>query len=316
MHIRFWGVRGSLPTPQTPSQIKSKISAILERISPEDLESPQTRERFLANLPHWLFGTVGGNSPCLEIKTNNESDNIILFDVGSGIREFGNSIEKKRAGSHHYHLFLSHFHWDHLMGLPFFAPAYHPAVNIDFYSPKDHLEQYIRGQMVVPYFPVSLDAMASKKHFTVLNDHKIIAIDNMKISHKKMNHPGDSFSYLIDDGNHRLLYATDAELSSADFEKNEENIAFFQNLDVIILDSQYTLPEAIEKSNWGHSAFSFAVDFAANWGIKHLILFHHDPNYDDKKLFNNLQSAKWYKERIGIKNLEISLAIEGMEIVL
>ncbi|MDR2071996.1 MAG: MBL fold metallo-hydrolase, partial [Spirochaetaceae bacterium] len=93
-----------------------------------------------------------------------------------------------------------------------------------------------------------------------------------------------------------------------------ENTGFFNQADCIVLDSQYTLGEAIEKYYWGHSAFSLAVDFAANWGIKQLILFHHDPTYDDRKLYNILQSARWYTERMGIKGIQISLAMEGMEI--
>ncbi|MDR2900774.1 MAG: MBL fold metallo-hydrolase [Treponema sp.] len=316
MRIRFWGVRGSLPAPQLPAQIKSKISAILERVTLDDFESPQTRERFLANLPEWLFGTVGGNTPCLEVRPDTDNGDVIILDAGSGIRELGISADKERIRPDHYHIFFSHFHWDHLMGLPFFGPAYDPSVKINFYSPKDFLEQKLRGQMAQPYFPISLDAMTAEKQFTLLNQEHSINVDNLKVSFKRMNHPGDSFSYLIDDGSHKMLYATDTELSSADFEKTEENCTFFQDLDVIILDSQYTLGEAIEKYNWGHSAFSLAVDFAANWGIKHLVLFHHDPTYDDRKLFNNLQSARWYKDRIGIKGVEISLAMEGMEILL
>ncbi len=118
MYIRFWGVRGSLPSPQLPGQIKSKISAIIERITPDDLESPKARERFLANLPPWLFGTVGGNTPCLEVRPDKDSSNVIIFDAGSGIRELGISASKERVKPNHYHIFFSHFHWDHLMGLP------------------------------------------------------------------------------------------------------------------------------------------------------------------------------------------------------
>ncbi|MDR0389186.1 MAG: MBL fold metallo-hydrolase, partial [Spirochaetaceae bacterium] len=90
----------------------------------------------------------------------------------------------------------------------------------------------------------------------------------------------------------------------------------FENADLIVIDSQYTLGEAIEKYNWGHSAFSMAVDFAANWSIKHMVLFHHDPTYDDRKLYNILQSARWYSDRMGIKGVTITLAREGLEIVL
>jgi phosphoribosyl 1,2-cyclic phosphodiesterase len=114
----------------------------------------------------------------------------------------------------------------------------------------------------------------------------------------------------------RFIYATDVELTSDDFEMNEENSLFFKDADLIVLDAQYTLDEAIEKYNWGHSAFSISVEFAVKWGIKHLVLFHHDPTYDDEKLYGILQSAQWYLQRVGAEKMEITLAVEGLEITL
>jgi phosphoribosyl 1,2-cyclic phosphodiesterase len=172
-------------------------------------------------------------------------------------------------------------------------------------------ENFLQGQMTSPYFPVHMESMGSKKNFHLLSAP--IELQDVEITYKKMNHPGDSYSYKVHHGDRNFIYATDTELSANDFLKSDENTAYFENADIIVLDSQYTLGEAIEKYNWGHSAFSLAVDFAANWGIKHLILYHHDPTYDDKKLFNILQSARWYTERMGIKGIEISLAMEGME---
>jgi phosphoribosyl 1,2-cyclic phosphodiesterase len=159
-----------------------------------------------------------------------------------------------------------------------------------------------------------MESMGAKKHFHRFNATAPLQLGDLSICNKKMNHPGDSFSYKITEGERSLIFATDTELSTNDFQKTEENVSFFNNADCIILDSQYTLGEAIEKYNWGHSAFSLAVDFAANWGIKQLVLFHHDPTYDDRKLFNMLQSARWYTDRIGVAGIEIFLALEGMEI--
>jgi phosphoribosyl 1,2-cyclic phosphodiesterase len=313
MRIRFWGVRGSLPAPPTPAQIKSKIFAILERLTPEDLASPDSRERFLSGLPPWLFGTVGGNTPCVTINQDNSPETII-FDAGSGIREMGIVLTKETPKPSRYHLLFSHFHWDHLQGLPFFGPAYDPGVVIDFYSPNRELENFLQGQMRPPYFPVTMDTMGSKRIFHTLSDK--ITLLGMDISFKKVNHPGGCYCYRVDDGKHRFIYSTDTELSPTDFEKTEENVSFFTGADLLVMDCQYTLGEAIEKYNWGHSAFSLAVDFAANWGIKQMVLFHHDPSYNDRKLFNILQSARWYTERMNIKNVELTLAMEGMEILL
>jgi phosphoribosyl 1,2-cyclic phosphodiesterase len=311
MLIRFWGVRGSLPAPQQPSQIRSKVSAILERLTPADIESPESRDRFLSALPPWLFGTVGGNTPCVTVSIE-DSHEFLIFDAGSGIRDLGEALSHEKPKRIQYRLFFSHFHWDHIQGLPFFGPAYDPAVTLDFYSPMKDLENSLRSQMDPPYFPVNMESMACKKNFHSMDSRVIL--NGVTVSGKKMNHPGDSWSFMVNDGKHRFVYATDTELSDADFLKNEENTAFFKDADLIVIDCQYTLGEAIEKYNWGHSAFGLAVDFAANWGIKHMVLFHHDPGYNDRKLYNILQSAKWYTERMNISGIKLSLAAEGLEI--
>jgi phosphoribosyl 1,2-cyclic phosphodiesterase len=311
MRIRFWGVRGSLPAPLLSAQIKSKISAIIERLTPEDLASHESRERFMAGLPPWLFGAVGGNTPCITIQGDN-SPGILVFDAGSGIREMGNALSREQPKPTRYHLFFSHFHWDHIQGLPFFGPAYDPSVKLDFYSPVPAMEQIIQSQMCPPLFPVRMDAMGSTKTFHILDGPA--STEGFQITYKPMNHPGGCYSYLISDGRHRIIYATDTELTAADFAKNEENAGFFKNADLIVIDCQYTLGEAIEKYNWGHNAFSMAADFAANWSIKHMVLFHHDPAYSDHKIYNMLQSASWYLERMNIEGIKLTLATEGLEI--
>ena len=313
MRVKFWGVRGSVPAPLLPGQVRSKISAVLERLTPDDLESKKSREKFLAELPPWLFGTVGGNTTSVSVSLDDPSG-LIVFDCGSGMRELGISVSKEKIKPANYHIFFSHFHWDHLQGLPFFTPGYDPSVSMNFYSPKPDLEKILSDQMIPPYFPINMEVMGAKKVFHTLSEP--LTFGNAKITWKKMNHPGDSFSYRIDNGKHKLIFSTDTELSTEDFTRNEENIAYFQDADLLIIDSQYTLGEAIEKYNWGHSAFSMAVDFSANWGIKHLVLFHHEPTYDDRKLYNIHQSSRWYMERMNIKGIKLTLATEGLEITL
>ncbi|MDR3160336.1 MAG: MBL fold metallo-hydrolase [Spirochaetaceae bacterium] len=285
----------------------------MEQVRPGDVKSPESRSRFLAGLEPSLFGTVGGNTPCISIGTDNPLE-LAVFDSGSGIREMGAAMVHADPRPDRYHIFFSHFHWDHLQGLPFFGPAYDSSVKIDFYSPMDNPEAALQGQMTGPYFPIRMDAMTSQKAFHRMTGK--VAIGSLEISYKKMNHPGDSYSFLVNEGKNRFIYATDTELSAADFVRNDENAAFFEHIDVIVLDSQYTQGEATEKYNWGHNAFSRAVDFAAAWGIRRLILFHHDPSYDDTMLNDNLHSARRYAKNMGMRGVEISLAVEGMELTL
>lgn len=310
MKIRFWGVRGSLPTPLTPEKLKSKISSIIQRISPEDLVSQESRERFLALLPENLFSTVGGNTACVEFCTSENCR--LVFDAGTGIRNLGQKIaalDKPEA----IHLFFSHFHWDHVQGLPFFTPAFDKKNTLIMYSPDPRLREILEGQMREPYFPVGMDAMGAKKNFVLLEGEGV-KIGRVKVRHRLMSHPGGCFSYAVEDEGTKVIYATDTELDSADFDRNQANETYFRNADALIIDTQYTLEEAIEKRFWGHSSFSLAADFAASWNIKRLILFHHEPANGDQKVESILKSAAWYLSHMEKRGVEVTLAREGLEI--
>jgi phosphoribosyl 1,2-cyclic phosphodiesterase len=312
MKVKFWGVRGSIPTPLTQNQLKSRIAAAVARIRPADLESAETREAFLATLPPYIFGSVGGNTTCLSIHA--EGTPLVIIDAGSGIREVAAMVNKQQKKTNEFHIFFTHFHWDHLQGLPFFSPAgYKQSNTLYFYSPKENLEEIVRGQMVPPYFPVDMDAMAAKKRFIRLKS-PATRLGKMEIRWKSMRHPGGCIAYKMSHNGRSMIFATDAELSPEDFKRTAENSRFFENAELLILDSQYTLGEAIEKYDWGHTSYSMAVDFAAEWNIKTLALFHHEPLYNDRKIYGIINSAEWYRARLGKKQFRVILAVEGMEL--
>lgn len=308
MEVRFWGVRGSIPTPLTAQQIMAKIDAVVQRISPKDLISSDTRQRFLASLPESIYGTVGGNTSCVEIKDS--QGNIFLLDVGSGIREYTKNGEHPQNKT--YHIFLSHFHWDHIQGLPFFDEAYREDCNLNFYSSFSDVENILSKQMDLPYFPVQYDtSFNSNITFNYIKPEESFKVGNCTITSKKMSHPGGSYSYIFEENGKKVIYATDVELSDKEKLDTETNIKFFKNADSIIIDTQYTVEEALKKQNWGHSDFSDVVDFANYWNIKNVYFFHHEPTYDDKKLYSILQSARWYAQYVVNSDMKINLAREG-----
>lgn len=309
MKVTIWGARGSHPTPLTPTQVKSKISTVLGRLRPEDLRSNESKERFLGALPEWLFGTVGGNTPCVEIVPR--SDDRVIIDAGTGLVRFGDAFLSGGDSPPIFHILFTHFHYDHLQGLPFFVPAYIPKAELHFYSPLPEIESIVTGQMRHPYFPVTMeDKMTDSIHFHHLKKEEF-TIGGARIRWREINHPGRAFAYRIDDGERSFCHCSDVELLERDFDRTPKNSAFFQDLDLLVLDTQYTLGEAIDKYNWGHSSFSLGVDFASAWNVKRLMLFHHEPKYDDKKLFHNLNSARWYARTLGNYRLEVDLPIEG-----
>ncbi|MFP4011100.1 MAG: MBL fold metallo-hydrolase [Spirochaetaceae bacterium] len=311
MVVRFWGVRGSIPRPLLPQEVQNKIAGVVQRLKPADLASAETRERFLAGLPQWLFGTTGGNTPCVEARL--ADDTMILFDAGSGIQALATALQKDRKKIREFHIFFTQFHYDHVQGLPFFAPAYDPSVKVRFYSPLPELEQNLKEHMQHPYFPITMEDKMSNLDFVVLDEHPV-RLGGAEITWRELNHPGRAFAYRIKENGRTFIHATDVELLESDFEKTPANTSFFQGTDVLVMDSQYTLGEAIEKYNWGHSSFSMSVDFASAWNVKNLYLFHHEPLYNDKKLHKNLQSARWYASRLGNTTLNIDLSREGEEV--
>lgn len=310
MKIRFWGVRGSIPTPLSSDAIRSKIAAVVQRISRKDIENPESRERFLASLPEELFSTVGGNTSCVEVVVP-EPDRII-FDAGTGIRDLGALIAASR-GPARCNIFFSHFHWDHLQGLPFFAPAFNPSSRITFYSPDPELRNILEGQMRLPYFPVTMDVLRASLEYVQIGTEGV-RVGNARVVPRRMTHPGGCWSYSVLRDGKKVIYSTDTELQPVDFERTPDNAAYFRGADALIIDAQYTLGEAIEKYNWGHSSFSMAADFASTWGIKRLVLFHHEPSYDDRKIHKLFQSAEWYVDRLSSKGLEVILARDGLTV--
>ena len=321
MRIHFWGVRGSIATPLNAEQIQAKISAVVQRITAQDIADQDSRERFIASLPRSLFGTVGGNTTCLEVET--DAGDHIIFDAGTGIRELGLHFQRQMMYENRprtYHLFFTHFHWDHIQGLPFFAPAYDPRNTIIIYSPRPKMRQFLEDQMKWPYFPIT---MFGKGGFTAKFEFRCIApnepyihIGNTRIGWHRVRHPGGCVAYSIRDNQKKIIFSTDTELRPQDFEKNDANIAFYNDVEMLIIDAQYTMTDSIEKIGWGYSTFSLAIDFATSWGIKKLALFHHEPTYNDKKILAIQSSAQHYCNYVGADKLEIFSAVEGTDLYL
>lgn len=309
MKVHFWGVRGSIPTPVSPLQIQTKIQSVIQHITPKDIESNIDKENFVSSLPRWIYGTVGGNTACVQVISNHDID--VIIDAGSGIRLLG---KKLAGGTNPIHIFISHFHWDHIQGLPFFDPLFDPNREIHFYSFSENGRNYLKEQMENPFFPVPLDICTKKMYFHCLQPNEPFVLGNLQICAKEMYHPGGCFCYSFIEDDKKFIYASDVEISLNDFQNDKIKDSFFENADALVLDSQYTLGEAVVKQNWGHTPFCYAVDFASLNKVKKLYLFHHEPNYDDKKLFAMLDSAKFYKE-FNVKDLTmaVDLAMEGME---
>ena len=255
MLARFWGVRGSLPTP-TPANLK-----------------------------------YGGDTPCLEVRTS--QGQTIIFDAGTGIRPLGKRLlQETPANGHRIMLFLTHYHWDHIQGLPFFEPMYVPSnmVYMHGFQTKDiSVERALGEQMANPFFPVDMSVMRATRHFYTISE-ETLQIGDARLTTRFLNHPQGCLGYRIEDAGRVLVYATDTEHGDPRGDRNVRELA--ENADVLIYDAQYTPEEYPQKTGWGHSTWEQGVRIAKEVGVKHLILFHHDPDHNDYAVDTIVQEAR------------------------
>ncbi len=314
----MWGARGSLPTPLSGEEITNKIRTALSLARPGDISSAEAIDAFIGTLPFWLRSTYGGNTTCIEVETR--AGDLIIVDCGSGMRSLGGELMKKDfgIGKGVASILLTHTHWDHIQGIPFFVPMYIKGNRFNFYSAFPDLKKRLEHQQIASHFPVNFDYLASTKEFITIGSEDDLHLNDTRVLNKVMPHPGSAYGYRIEDGGKTFVYTSDCEFNINEIDDIEKYRGFFADADVVVFDTQYTFDEAIDKFEFGHSSAAIAIDIAGMFNVKRLVLFHHEPNYDDEKLENVLLNARTYlsmnRKRMG--DLEIDIAYEGMEMEL
>ena len=296
-YLRFWGVRGSYPAP-FDSHCK-----------------------------------VGGNTSCVEIRIG---DHVVICDAGSGIIPLGNELMKQQE-VREISIILTHYHWDHISGLPFFVPAFVPGWKIHFFGPgetEQDIAKHISDQMKAPYFPVETETWLADVKYIEAGSNPL-QIGPIAIEHFNVHHPGSTYGYRIEAGSKTIVYASDNELSfinqsierrKAEFDMHEQTLLeemkeeekrraleFMQGVDILIHDAQYTPEDYQKKRGWGHSCYIDTVTSAIDAGVGDLYLFHVDPNYDDDQIDRMHAHSLELIEKAKAK-VNCHVAREGMQI--
>jgi phosphoribosyl 1,2-cyclic phosphodiesterase len=256
LRLKFWGVRGSTPTPQ------------------------------IDNLSY------GGNTACIEIRS--PDDQVVILDAGSGLRKLGQTLLQESGNSRlSVHFLLTHFHWDHIQGIPFFAPLYRPETDATFYTGQalGSIEEKLQGQMSRPYFPIAFEVLAARRQFAELDD-KPFKLADLVIHPFPLNHPQGAVGYRIEAGEKVIVHASDLEHGHPQLDKVLRQYA--EGADVLVYDAQFTPEEYESHKGWGHSTWLEATRVAHEARVKTLILFHHDPWHDDQTVFEIVQQARLF----------------------
>lgn len=288
MRIRFWGTRGSLAKPG-PSTIR-----------------------------------YGGNTSCVEVRAPDGM--LIVLDCGTGAHELGQALMATPARPIRGHLLLSHTHWDHIQGFPFFAPLFDRGNEWHVYAPQglgQRLEDTLAGQMAYTYFPVNLAQFGATIHYHELAEGSF-DLGTVRVTTRILNHPGLAMGYRLEAAGASVVYATDHEPHSRHFAEGPEakdearsvhredrrHVEFLAGANLLIHDAQYTLEEYPEKLTWGHTPAEWAVDFARAGRVQRLALFHHDPLRTDEAVDRLLEVCR-QRAKAGGGDLEVIAAAEG-----
>lgn len=309
LQVKFWGTRGSVPSPLTPVQVEAKIIDILLFFAQDPKElgrlgsRDQIKEYLYNEFTFAQRSTFGGNTTCVEIRSG---ESLIILDMGTGIRELGLSLMSETIANKGIHgtILQSHVHWDHVHGFPFFPQLYLPRKHFDnsfqFFGGKDwdkSLDDVLRGQMNPPMFPVDhreLEKTGMHMDFNTIWDGKEIYVypdgkyPNINILARKLNHPQETYGYRIEAGNKSIAFCTDHEPYAA---LHKPLIELAKDVDIFITDCQYTYHEyigakGVPKLGWGHSYPEYIAQIAQEAKCKLIVTTHHDPGASDEHIVN------------------------------
>jgi len=316
VRVRFWGTRGSIPVALTVADVRDKLARALVAASGKHFDSYGEAYAFAEqNLPFSVSQTFGGHTSCVELDTAHEE--YFVCDMGSGARAFGEHVLARQSGKPAtVNIFMSHVHWDHIMGFPFFGPAYVRGMRLRIYGSHDILEKAFRLQQSAPCFPVSFDQLGSTIEFKKLVPGQPTEISGLKVTTQLQRHSGDSYGYRFEHGGRSVIYSTDSEHKLEDRAQTESVVAFFRGADLVIFDAMYSLAEAISvKEDWGHSSNVAGVELCQMARARHLVLFHHEPANSDAAIEGLLRDARRLEEltRADLA-LQVSAAHDGLEI--
>jgi len=255
MRVRFWGVRGSTPTPQAENM------------------------------------GFGGNTSCIEIRT--DAGQILILDGGTGIRLLGKELEREfKDAPIRGHILFSHFHLDHIQGIPFFRPLYKAINHFTFYfagrRDTSIVKDALAKMMANPYFPIDMSKLPCSRDYVDLAEG-IFNIADTKVLVLPLNHPQGCVGYRITQNGRSISYCTDVEHGVEWSDRNMELLA--KDTDFLIVDSQYTPEELPEHAGWGHSSWTQAMATGIKAGARKIALFHHDPYHEDSTVEEILRSA-------------------------
>lgn len=300
MSVKIWGSRGSLPAPWTPAFVEAHIRSILEDFVDwsRDSSPPNFIDGFLQSRARHRLGGYGGNTSCVEVRSQKKQ---LIIDGGSGIRPLGYELMQGPCGKGEgeLHLLFTHFHWDHLIGLPFFTPFFVPGNKIHLYAVQPDLKSVFQMLFRKPCFPVPLEQLGSNLIYHQLAPRVPVQFGDMTVTPYQLDHPDPCWGFRIESAGKVYSHCVDTECRRLTRKALGPDLPLYQGVDTLLFDGQYTLMETLEKVNWGHATASLGLDIAMREGVRRVVFVHHDPASNEEKIAAaEIQARRYYEEQL------------------
>lgn len=316
MRIKFWGVRGSLPSSPEPHEWQRHFEELMVLFFDQGFQKKTDISVFLQTQTLANIGGYGTATTCVEVTNGLHS---LILDGGSGLRSLSDALAKQNKidPPNEYHFLITHFHFDHILGLPFFSPHFSKGKKINYYMVQDEGERIIREMFKKPIFPVGFEHLEAQIVFHKLQPHKKIQINGFEVTPFRMDHPDPCYGFRIENQGRVYSHAVDNEAIRTSRAQLGADAGLFENANLMFFDAQYDESDMVAKKGWGHGTCDRGFEIARHFGVQQILFAHHDPAFsiEDIGIQKKKAEISFKKNFTGLK-LRWEFAVEGQVVEL
>jgi phosphoribosyl 1,2-cyclic phosphodiesterase len=299
MQVKFWGVRGSLPQSNGTLEWLDHFKRLMSQFFSEGYTKAAEVEQFISSKSAPEIGGYGSDTTCVEVSSGGIGHTrSLIIDGGSGLKKYNDLLALNNFSQTEHHILLTHFHFDHTIGIPYFMPHFLKGHKIHYYSPDAHCEQYIKALFQKPTFPVPYAQLSAEIIFHQIKSYEKYQIQNFTVQAYCTDHSDACYGYKIRSASGKTYsHAVDNEIIRQHAGELQQDAGLYQDTNLLYIDAQYSEEDMKEKSGWGHGTFNRAFEICRHFNVEQVLLGHHDPshNLEDIKTLT-YQAVKYFEE--------------------
>lgn len=291
MKIKFWGVRGSIPSSMMTEQWAAHFKNLMTEFFQRGHNSLQQIDSFISQKSLPEVGGYGTGTTCVEVSDQGQS---LIIDCGSGLKNLNDALTASGEikTKNEYHILMSHFHFDHIMGMPFFTPHFFKGKTIHYYSVQKETETIVKQMFAKPTFPVTFESLQADIKFHTIRPYEKIKIQGFDVTAFQLDHPDPCYGFRVEKNNKIYAHAIDHEAVRTSISELGLDSGLFKNANLLYFDAQYTETQMEMKQGWGHGTCDRGFQVAVNFSVEQILFAHHDPAADLQTIIQHKKNAQ------------------------